>query len=179
MPKRSNNNTADRWFREIDSATVDQYTILVYETWHGEREDPATKIEKWLTVMLTEKMPEEVSTARDQKNIAPYLPKDDRYSYRTLGEFGGLRESVNDERLEVIKDTDRDAVKHQQESEALLPDDSDDGYHNRYRLSAGGVHYEDFLEAIDRVSENDKDEEAWEIINKWRSRSLRTEERSL
>jgi len=168
-----------RWFRELDAATVHGYTVLVYETWRGDdREDPATKIEEWMSVFKEEDMPEEVSTARDQQNIAPYLPKDDRYSYRTLGEFGGLKGAVTDERLQVVKETDHDAVKHQKESEALMPDNDDNGYHNRYRQSSGGVYYEDFLAAIDRVAEDDGDEEAWNIINKWRERGLRLEERS-
>jgi hypothetical protein len=180
MATKTDDGASIRWFRELDAADVGDYSILIYETWLGSnREDPATQIEEYMSVFKPEDMPEEYSTSKDQSNIAPYIAKKARYSYRD--EYEGLEKEQFHKKLRVIKQTDRDALKHQRESASLLPDPEEDptSFNSRYRHSAGGVYYEDFLAAIDRVSENDKDEEAWEIINKWRSRSLRSEERSI
>jgi hypothetical protein len=180
MPSNNDDNSKTRWFREIDAATIGDYTMLLYETWMGSnRDDPATQIEEFMSCLKTEDVPEKRSEAKDQSNIEPYVAKKERYSYRD--DFEGLVKEQFHKKLQVVKATDRDALKHQRESDALLPDPEEDptSWNSRYRTNAGGVYYEDFLAAIDRVAANDKDKEAWEIINKWRSRSLRSEERSI
>jgi hypothetical protein len=174
------NGDTPRWFRELDAANLAGYTTLIYETWRGDRDDPATQVEEWLSLFNEEDMPDEYSTAQDQSNIPPYVAEKSRYSYRD--EYEGLAKALVNQRVKVVKETDKDAIKHQNESENLMPDDkTNDNYYYRRRESAGlgSVYYEDFLAAVERVSANDDDEEAWDIIDKWRSRRWSQGERSL
>jgi hypothetical protein len=171
-----------RWYKELDAANVGEYTVFIYETWMGEdREDPACQIEQWMSMFETEKLPDEYSTNPFiEEGNAPYI-KDSRYSWRD--DFEGLKGAVANQELRVVKETDHDALRHEKESVALLPDpevDESTNRRNRWRHSAGGeIFYEDFLDAIDKVAENERDEDAWKIINAWRSRTLRAEERSI
>jgi hypothetical protein len=159
-----------RWFRELDAANVGGYTILIYETWVGDREDPATQVEEWMSLFNEEDMPDEVSTATEVANSPPYVPST-RYTYRG---YSGLQGAVTNEQLRVVQEADYAAQKQRSDSESLLGDT----YYGR-SASVGGVNYEAFLNAIERVGANDDDEEAWAAIEKWRSRQMRQEEREV
>lgn len=178
MPR--DNGTEDRWYKELDAANlINGYTVIMYETWLGEdRTDPACQIEEWLSLFVTEDLPEEDSGATGMiREGTDYYVKESRYSYHN--HFEGLKGAKLNEKVSIVKETDHDAARHQKESEAMMPDAMEASSYNRMRYSIGGVQYEDFLAAIDRVAEDDSDKEAWKTIETWRSRSLRAEERSL
>jgi hypothetical protein len=169
MPRRDEDE--QRFFCELDAANVDAYTCLVYETWLGEKKDPATTVEEWMSVFLTEDLSDEYPTAAVVPNgTAPYKSDTSRY----WAGYDGLEGSQADNKLRTIQEGDRDARKHQNDDQMMLDKE-------RRAWSGGaaiaGVNYEDFLKAIDTVSADYEDEEAWTIIDTWRQRQLRTEER--
>lgn len=171
----SNGDKEQRWFREIDAANIGSYTVLIYETWVGDRNDPAVQIEEWTSFFHTEDMPEEVSPAQDQRGIPPYVDNNTRgYGSYYIQRFEGLQGEVLSKQIRIIQEKDHNIEKMKREQEAML--DTKDNY-SRYRHSYKGLNYEDFLNAIERVGENEDDEEAWKIIDSWRSRALRQEER--
>jgi hypothetical protein len=162
--------TTIRWYEEIDAANVGPYTMLLYQTWVGDKGDPATTVEEWASIFLEEDLPEEYSDAKIQSNVPPYVSSE-KHSYRK-GWFDGLKDSQADNKLRVVQEGDEASEQHRREHQDML---NDNGSSYRYRLM--GMSYEEFLDAIDRVAENEEDERAWDTIDKWRSRQMRDEER--
>jgi hypothetical protein len=140
----------------------DVWTV-VYDCWDMEdRTDPAAN--QWRRVA--------VFYATEPSTDLQSLVKAERGSYRLY--WDGLAGATVDEVLEQTKERDRDAERHAKESERLMERATN------WRgdpIEGTGTRYEEFLAAVDRVAEDETDEEAWRVIDGWRARQLRPEER--
>jgi hypothetical protein len=145
---------------ELERQELGKYTTILYIYSDGPQEDPASTIEQRLAVFFTGEEPAEIETVAKSS-----------YSW-----FEGLNGAILDDSLDKLQERDHDAERHRQESESFLRAAQDKSQYSYGRPD--GQQYEKFLEAIDRVAKNEEDEEAWTIIDHWRERQLRGEERS-
>lgn len=131
----------------------DAYLSLVVDVWAGDPEDPATEVSRFFGVWRRSDLDGE---AQDLT-----ISQDGWYDYEIKPK------PLLWELIETTKEADDRAIKHQQESEHLLTrvEGYDYSGHNR-QVDL----YEAFLDAIERVAKDENDEEAWEIIERWRSR---------
>jgi len=152
------------WQYEIidHNVTPDQeYVTLILDIWMGDRNDLATGIDRYIGVWR--------GSALETDEGEAINPSFEKHSWRRY-----VPEPKPDtlvwEKMESIKEVDRDAQSHQTESAALMS-----GSYFGYDSGIKEGQYESFLDAIDRLAENYEDESAWEAVNNWRSRILRKE----
>jgi len=143
------------------------YTNVYYDVSDGDPDDPASQTDRRVAVFNVGLAP---------KNIGEAVAKqiDDSYSYSY---FEGIEEALIDEIVEVTKESDYDAEQYRQEERSLLEPKRHYDYRTGTYIERDGSEYETFLEAIEKVAEDDSDEEAWKVIDNWRARQLRLEER--
>src|SRR2546430_195911 len=116
MPSK-NGDEPVRMYQEEDAEILGTYVCLLYETWIGDRDDPAVQIEQWLSVFPQEVVPENYGPGPTfSDGTAPYTHESNRYWRES---FEGLKGALLNESLKVVKETDKDAVKHQTESNNL------------------------------------------------------------
>lgn len=141
------------------------YTIVVFDCWSAnlDRNDPATGLERRLAIFLP---------GAEPKNGKLPLKEMDRWSYSSDGYLEG---AFSEEIIEVLRSPDSDAQRHLSDQENALNMGKRYNYQTNQYEDAGSD-YEKFLDAIDRVAEHDDDEEAWEAIDKWRLRRIRSDE---
>lgn len=142
-------------FEELDRAEFLDLVLVAYAVSDGDKADIATHIERRLAIFRKEGFPEDVYPSKS----------DDTYGY-----FDGLPQAEIDEPLDTIKERDAEALQHREESTRLMKN-SDDPYHRM----VDKVSFSDFLSAVNRVKDNDNDEEAWAIIDTWRTRRMKNE----
>jgi hypothetical protein len=135
---------------------LEDYEQITYQVSDGPEDDLASTVE-WRIAVFEKPVPDEIKA-------------DTRWGWE------GLTDALYDNVLTIKKEADYDAEQHKHEQDALMPAEGKDSYYSR-AATIRGVGYGDFLEAIERVGENDDDEDAWKIIETWRMRQLRQEER--
>lgn len=146
-------------FNELDRAEFLDFVLIAYTGADGPADDVATVVERRIAIFYKDKLPED-----------PYAPKDAaQYMY---GEYEGLSEAEIDEAMDLTKERDEDALKHRNESDDLMKK-KDTPYYGTIEK----VTFEQFLDAVSRVKTDDEDDQAWDIIDQWRTRKLRSEER--
>jgi len=139
------------------------YLIVIYEVWSGmvEKDDPATDLERWASVYNGD-TPKDVELKM----------MDSRYG------FEGLEGAEQNIYLETVREADSSVQEHMNDQERLLKSGQTWNYQTNSYEDRGSA-YEKFLGAIERAADNDEDEEAWAIINEWRTtRQLRDEDRA-
>ena len=145
-------------FSEIAVNDVDdKYISVVYDVSDGNPFDPATTVERRVAFFKS-------------GNVPVTWFEDYRKGYS--GYFEGLKDSILDERIETVQEGDMDADEHRDATRSLAKVQRGTVY-----TTAGQITYADFMDAIERVANDENDEEAWKVIDKWRSRQLRMDER--
>jgi hypothetical protein len=141
---------------KLSQAVVGEYSVLIYELASGDPMDPASTVERRL--------------ATYQGKVPPKPFDEPKSSY--YGEFERLRDAKLDERLEIVQEGDYTAQQHREATRSLLQVKKGHAY-----VYGAQVTYQEFMDAIERVANDDTDEEAWGVIDQWRRRQLRSEER--
>lgn len=132
-----------------------KYTVIVYDIADGDLEDLATNIERR---MATFEHPPSV------------------LKHEGEGRWGweGLDGAMIDVELETVQEEDEGASSHR-ELDQRIQDRTESGYYGGNLPTA--EQQERFWEAVETVALDETDEDAWAVIDAWRSRQLRSEER--
>lgn len=146
-------------------SAADEYSVVEYILGDGPPDDPGSTIHRRIAVFVAGEEPEDFQAALSE------AIKGSRW------EFEGLKEPcLLDEYIGIVQEGDADANDHREADERMLDRDRTPHY---WRQSGGsnGVTYEQFLAAVDVVAADYENEEAWVVIDKWRQRQLREDER--
>jgi hypothetical protein len=141
-----------------------KYTIIVYDAWEPNvpKDDPSTSLERRMAIFVTGKEPADGMSLK--------IPRD---HWR----FDGLEGAIADEVVEILREADREAQRLLQEEQQMLSQ----GRRFNYTTSSyedTASEYENFLQAIERVADDDQDDDAWTTIEQWRERQMRHEDRA-
>jgi len=135
---------ARNWqYTMIDQVNVADYITMVIEVYDGDREDPATEIRRY--------------QATYPSNWDGEIELRGSYSlYRPKGSLGWVD-------LEVVKEKDHDAESYEYAQGNMLNGD-------RYYSGSGKGRklYQAFMEAIDVLSGDDENVDAWAAVDEWR-----------
>lgn len=169
MSKRSRHLKKDGLIlEELFRSEVLEYEMVYYDTRDGERDDPATQVERRVAVFKVGTAPENITAAYDaSRSKSSYS-----YSY-----FDGLPNALLDNVVEVTQQYDYEAQRIREEEERLLQPRRVYNPRTYEYEEQDGSEFLEFWEAVDRVEEDESDEQAWDTIARWRSRQLRAEER--
>jgi len=165
MPRRrgygsgSNIRAKDARCEELDKANFLDLVLVAYTVSDGDAEDIATQIERRVAIFRQDKFPDD-----------PYPKPGGENSGYYSSFFEGLPQAEIDEPLDMVKDRDREALQHREESAQLMDQKTAD-----YHRLVERVTFEDFLNAVETVKHDESDEEAWKIIDNWRTRKMRNE----
>ena len=136
----------------------DLYVVYIVDIWDGNRNDPAVGVERYIGVWAWDALENEDGSAKD-----PSFNEYDgsRYSYRSRIK----PEPLHWDALETVKEADRESQRFKQDSDSAADTE-------RYRYSPGSQRaaqlYKEFLIGIDMLAEDDKNEQAWEMVEKYR-----------
>lgn len=147
-----------KWGTTAQSA---EYSIIEYIVGDGPPDDPGSTIARRIAVYRKEEVPEDFQAALTT------AMENSRWG------FEGMEDTLADEQIEIVQEGDHDANDHR-EAEARL---GDGNIPYSWREGSNGVSYEQFLTAIDALAVDDQDEEAYKVIDTWRQRQLRHDER--
>jgi len=155
----SNIRAKDARCEELDKADFLDLVLVAYTVSDGEADDIATQIERRVAIFRKDTFPDD-----------PYPKPVEESSHYGYGYFEGLPQAEIDEPLDLVKDRDREALQHREESAQLMDKKTAD-----YNRMIERVTFEDFLNAVETVKHDESDEEAWKIIDNWRTRKMRNE----
>lgn len=145
----------------------DSYVTYIVDLWDGERKDPATSVYTYIGVWRGDDLENEEQGAFDPD----FSKAEDSYGHIEFRRYNPR--PLLWKHLDTPTKGNDDAKQHRDAHERLT---EQNGYTPpAWRLGASS--YEQFLAAIDTVAENYEDEEAWKIIDSWRERQLRHDER--
>lgn len=153
-------------FEIIDHNIVpDLYVTYIVDTWEGDRNDPATQINRYIGVWKAEDLESEERGAFDPdfgEMLDRYGYRRSRYSRRSTNK--DEPEPLVWEHLDVTKEADSDARSMRQEYESITDP-------NGYAYGSQRIHkdlYNAFLDAVDTLAEDPDNEQAWEAVTKFR-----------
>lgn len=160
-----------RWSRYVEYTGAEEtgryvdmfgHTVLYFRAWTGAGDgDPAAQIDKWVAMYKGDEVPE----------FSRLWPEEVRYS------FDGLEgDPMFCQHLENEQEQDDEAAKAESEHRELIRNKESDRY-GRHRETA--LDYERFWQAVEAYTQDPSDNNAWRMIQKWRSRQLREEDREL
>jgi hypothetical protein len=144
---------------ELHRHTFLDYEQVTYSVADGDPDDPATTLEFWISIFKRGEAPADIGKAINN----------------AWGGFEGLNGAITNETLEVKQECDYEAERFRQQTEHLMSAPEEDGYYARTQ-NAEKLAYQAFQDAIERVSADESDEEAWDVIDSWRKRQLRRDE---
>jgi hypothetical protein len=140
---------------ELDRAEFLDLVLIAYTVADGPADDIATRIERRIAIFFKEGFPED-----------PYkLTERNLYARRA---YQGLPEAEVDDVIDDVKERDEVALKMREESEALLNKTTTAWSARAFET----VTFQDFLDALAKVKEDDDDEAAWATIQSWRTRRM-------
>jgi len=149
------------------------YVSYILDVWAGEKTDPATTITRYIGVWKGADLEKEDGEAFD-----PDFGESGYVSRYGINSREVKPKPLHWDVLEEVQKADREAEQHRSESESLERPLDDSHYDYSGRRAASKEQHEAFWAAIERVSENDDDEEAWETINKYRLRYVMQHEKA-
>jgi hypothetical protein len=141
-----------------------QYVTYIVDIWSGNLHDPATEIKRYIGLWRAEDLETEEAGAFDP-DFSKARGRTVSYSYGSWR--GGSPEPLVWEEVEVRKTADKSAKDHKKEDKQLTT--KKEGF-NATSHNKIVDQYQAFLDAVDRVAEDDGDEEAWAAIDAWRNR---------
>lgn len=142
--------------------------VIVYEIWDGPtRDDPAS------TVQLRAAFYDDPDVIPDVANAVELQLGKRQYS----SWWEGLPEAIEDTLLKLAREEDAASKKAYEQHGKLMRDPATlTGYH-QMRDKREAEDYQEFLAAIEAVAVDENDDASWKVIDKWRARQLRAEER--
>jgi hypothetical protein len=134
----------------------DQYVVYIVDLWDGKKNDPAVSVERYIGVWAADALEDAEGNAIDP-DWAGWEPR----SY-----YSKIKpEAIRWDRLETVKEADRESQRFKQDSDSAADTE-------HYRYNPGNQRraqmYKEFLIAIDMLAKNDKNEQAWEMVQKYR-----------
>lgn len=147
-------------FTELDrSVTELGLTTIVYLSYDGDLEDPATRAVKRVAVFPPDFEPYDLQAMADEQESKSY--------YRRW--FNGFKSAIIDDEWEVAKESDDEAKRFREEQQTWRKSGTSMGMDGE---SEAGP-YEQFLVAIDTFQQDPNNEEAWAVIEAYRKERLR------
>jgi hypothetical protein len=153
----------------------DEYVTYIVDLWQGDRNDPSTHVERYIGTWRADALETEERGAFDPDFTFPELSRHDTANISIYYFRSGNVRPLQWDNLETVQKADEDVLQHRRAHEQLTDQNGHVPY--AWRMSGVTATYEGFLNAIDRVSENEEDEEAWDIIDNWRLRQMPEAER--
>ena len=139
----------------LQSAGLVTYVI---DVWRGDREDPATAVERYLGVWNSDDL-----VTEDDEAITPTISIRTGYSYRG-GDYGQKPEAKFWQKLEVIKAADKEAEQFKGHTEHMM----NEGGYSYGEMATQKRKYQAFMRALDVLAIDEGNEEAWAMVEEYR-----------
>jgi len=143
----------------VDHEVLESAGLVTYvvDVWRGDKDDPAVAVTRYLGVWDADDL-----VGEDDEALTPTI---------SLRNPGGYSESLTQkpqakiwEQLKTVKAADQDARQFKSHDEHMM---SDSGYmYGERRLER--EKYQNFMRALDVLSVDETNEEAWALVDEWR-----------
>lgn len=152
----------------VGHEVVASYVVYIVDIWQGDRNDPAVEVIRHTGIWRGSDLEDE-----DGNAIDPDFSKCKPKTYRYSDWEGDGPEPLMWDSLETPKQADREAKGHKEQAIKWEDPEAYVGYshHTRHRL------YIQFLDAIDTLSQDDGDQEAWAAVEAYRQSTALMHER--
>jgi hypothetical protein len=147
-------------FEIIDHNVIpDQYIVYIVDLWDGNKNDPAVGVNRYIGVWKWDVLEDEQGDALDPS-----------FASADLGRYSMSRsikpEPLHWDHLEVMKAADRESERFKQDS-----DHASNAEYHRYSPSSkrSAELYNEFLIGIDMLAKDENNEQAWEMVEKYRT----------
>ena len=146
------------------------YEVLVYETWKGRRDDPATDVEQRIAVFMPGDCPPDGWGGLWVQQAYEQARGRNRY-YSSYG-YDGLPGAVSDEVAAQLQEADHEAEQFKRDYESAIRPHTRYSYSKKDDEVIDKSDFEKFMEAVDVIAENPDNEPAWQIIQSYRLKQL-------
>jgi len=151
----------------IDHNIAAGYVTYIVDRWEGDRNDPTVGVVRYIGVWRDDQLEKPDGEAFDP----PFWPKDkSRYSYRTEPDSP---KPLVWQQVEITKEADHELVRFKNDQESELAE-------GKYRYGSAARRselYQKFMDAIDTLAKWPENEEAWKVVDRWRSYNAKLHEK--